>query len=343
MTCGLLTWYGTLATWDNYSKNAYDFFKLPNFPIFYVYLIIPIGSLLWLIQLLRKQSRPGSAREDGRQRRGHLRAGHGVVHRVLIADGELLCSRPARRSRRLRLLRHQRHLPRLLHGGRGLRAIDRQRLWQPVGFRPAADHDVHPAGRNPVSDGPRHQDDRRARQLAGLGTRPPGAAGCRFRHHPGFAVGRQHRHHGDADADLGAGHAGARLQQEDERRAAARQRRSRGDDAAQRAWRYPGGDRRRIRRQAADRHHHPGLPSRALLRDLHRRRLRHRSERGAEIHREKDPAERTLGSDDQICRSAYGAHCRDDRGDLSSASRRRPRPLRSAPSHRLRWRRSTAG
>ena len=60
ITCGLLTWYGTLATWENYSRNTYDFFKLPNFPIFYVYLIIPIGSLLWLIQLLRKQSRPGS-------------------------------------------------------------------------------------------------------------------------------------------------------------------------------------------------------------------------------------------------------------------------------------------
>ena len=59
-TCGLLTWFGALATWDNYSKNAYDFFKLPNFPIFYVYLIIPIGSLLWLIQLLRRQSWPGS-------------------------------------------------------------------------------------------------------------------------------------------------------------------------------------------------------------------------------------------------------------------------------------------
>jgi len=60
VTCGLLTWYGALATWDNFSKNAYDFFKLPNFPIFYVYLIIPVGSLLWLIQLLRRQSWPAS-------------------------------------------------------------------------------------------------------------------------------------------------------------------------------------------------------------------------------------------------------------------------------------------
>ncbi len=61
VTCGLLTWYGALVTFDNYSKNTYDFFKLPNFPIFYVYIIIPIGSLLWLIQLLRRQSRPSAS------------------------------------------------------------------------------------------------------------------------------------------------------------------------------------------------------------------------------------------------------------------------------------------
>jgi TRAP-type C4-dicarboxylate transport system permease small subunit len=59
VTCGLLTWYGTLATWDNYVNDTYDFFKLREVPIFYVYLIIPIGSLLWLIQLMR--NRPGSA------------------------------------------------------------------------------------------------------------------------------------------------------------------------------------------------------------------------------------------------------------------------------------------
>jgi TRAP-type C4-dicarboxylate transport system permease small subunit len=60
-TCALLTWYGALATWDNYSKDAYDYFKLREVPVFYVYLIIPVGSLLWLIQLLRRQSWPISA------------------------------------------------------------------------------------------------------------------------------------------------------------------------------------------------------------------------------------------------------------------------------------------
>ena len=54
------TWLLSLVTWENFSKNTYDFFKLSGFPIFYVYMIIPFGSLLWLIQLLRKQSRPGA-------------------------------------------------------------------------------------------------------------------------------------------------------------------------------------------------------------------------------------------------------------------------------------------
>ena len=51
-------------------KHTYDFFKLPNVPIFYVYLIIPVGSLLWLIQLLRKQSRPKSALAEKQDDRG---------------------------------------------------------------------------------------------------------------------------------------------------------------------------------------------------------------------------------------------------------------------------------
>lgn len=61
VSCGLLTWYGAIATWDNYSHQTYDYFKLPGVPIYTVYWIIPVGSFLWLLQLLRKQSRPGSA------------------------------------------------------------------------------------------------------------------------------------------------------------------------------------------------------------------------------------------------------------------------------------------
>lgn len=60
-TCALLVWYGATVTWDNFSSNSYDYFKLADVPIFYVYWVIPFGSLLWLIQLLRKQSRPESS------------------------------------------------------------------------------------------------------------------------------------------------------------------------------------------------------------------------------------------------------------------------------------------
>lgn len=52
-TCVALTWFGTKVTIDNYNRNTYDFFKLKEVPVFYVYMIIPIGSFLWLIQIIR--------------------------------------------------------------------------------------------------------------------------------------------------------------------------------------------------------------------------------------------------------------------------------------------------
>lgn len=60
-SCAILTWFGALMTWENAMNNTYDFFKLPGVPIALVYAIIPLGSLLWLIQLLRRQSWPGAA------------------------------------------------------------------------------------------------------------------------------------------------------------------------------------------------------------------------------------------------------------------------------------------
>jgi len=46
LVCAFLVWYGTTVTWVKYTTNVYDFFKLPNVPIYWVYLIIPIGSAL---------------------------------------------------------------------------------------------------------------------------------------------------------------------------------------------------------------------------------------------------------------------------------------------------------
>lgn len=53
LTCGMLTWYGAKVTWQNYANNTYDFFKIREVPVFVIYAIIPIGSFLWLLQLLR--------------------------------------------------------------------------------------------------------------------------------------------------------------------------------------------------------------------------------------------------------------------------------------------------
>ena len=52
-TCVVLTWFGAKLTWENYVNEAYDFFKLREVPIFYIYAAIPFGSFLWLVQILR--------------------------------------------------------------------------------------------------------------------------------------------------------------------------------------------------------------------------------------------------------------------------------------------------
>ena len=54
LVCVFLVWYGTEVTWNKYATGVYDFFKLPDVPVFWIYLIIPIGSFLWLIQLIRE-------------------------------------------------------------------------------------------------------------------------------------------------------------------------------------------------------------------------------------------------------------------------------------------------
>ena len=56
--CLLLIWYGAAATWEKFASNEFDFFKMREVPIFWVYFFIPAGSLLWLIQLLRRPRLP---------------------------------------------------------------------------------------------------------------------------------------------------------------------------------------------------------------------------------------------------------------------------------------------
>lgn len=60
--CAFLIWYGAIRAWNLYQKNVYDFFKLREVPIFWIYAMIPIGSLLWLIQLSRRPGHIGGTR-----------------------------------------------------------------------------------------------------------------------------------------------------------------------------------------------------------------------------------------------------------------------------------------
>ena len=52
--CAVLVWYGVKVTWNNYASGVYDFFKLREVPVFWIYAVIPFGCLLWLLQLLRR-------------------------------------------------------------------------------------------------------------------------------------------------------------------------------------------------------------------------------------------------------------------------------------------------
>jgi TRAP-type C4-dicarboxylate transport system permease small subunit len=55
--CAVLVWYGAKVTWNHYATQTYDFFKLREVPVFWIYLVIPLGCLLWLAQLLRRRLR----------------------------------------------------------------------------------------------------------------------------------------------------------------------------------------------------------------------------------------------------------------------------------------------
>jgi TRAP-type C4-dicarboxylate transport system permease small subunit len=59
--CLLLVWYGFQIAWEKFARNEFDFFKMREIPVFWVYLAIPLGSLLWLVQLLRGRQQPGSS------------------------------------------------------------------------------------------------------------------------------------------------------------------------------------------------------------------------------------------------------------------------------------------
>jgi TRAP-type C4-dicarboxylate transport system permease small subunit len=56
--CLLLIWYGGWATWEKLASWEFDYFKMREIPVFWVYAFIPLGCLLWMIQLLRRRRTP---------------------------------------------------------------------------------------------------------------------------------------------------------------------------------------------------------------------------------------------------------------------------------------------
>ncbi len=51
--CAVLVWFGTDVTWQKFVSKGYDYFKLREVPIYFIYAVIPVGSLFLLLQLVR--------------------------------------------------------------------------------------------------------------------------------------------------------------------------------------------------------------------------------------------------------------------------------------------------
>lgn len=62
--CAVITWFGFLLTWEKFASKAYDFFALPYVPIWTIYIVIPFGALLFLLQLMRDMANVWSKPPD---------------------------------------------------------------------------------------------------------------------------------------------------------------------------------------------------------------------------------------------------------------------------------------
>ncbi|MDE0057852.1 MAG: TRAP transporter small permease [Defluviicoccus sp.] len=66
--CLVLVWQGGKVTWEKFLTNEYDYFKVEEVPIFIVLAVIPLGSAVFLVQLVRDAWRligaPAERRSD---------------------------------------------------------------------------------------------------------------------------------------------------------------------------------------------------------------------------------------------------------------------------------------
>lgn len=63
-SCLILIYYGSMVTYEKFANEVYDYFKLRDVPVWPVYLIIPVGSFVWLLQLLRALWRQMAVRSE---------------------------------------------------------------------------------------------------------------------------------------------------------------------------------------------------------------------------------------------------------------------------------------
>lgn len=56
-SCLVLIYFGSIVTYEKYVDDVYDYFKMRDVPVWPVYLVIPFGSLIWLLQLFRDLGR----------------------------------------------------------------------------------------------------------------------------------------------------------------------------------------------------------------------------------------------------------------------------------------------
>lgn len=52
-SCLVLTVYGLIVTHQKYINGVYDYFKIEYIPVYLVFMVIPFGGFLWLIQIIR--------------------------------------------------------------------------------------------------------------------------------------------------------------------------------------------------------------------------------------------------------------------------------------------------
>lgn len=67
-SCLVLIYFGSIITYEKYENEIYDYFKLRDFVVWPVYIVIPFGSLIWLLQLLRDLWRNFAIGPTGRAR-----------------------------------------------------------------------------------------------------------------------------------------------------------------------------------------------------------------------------------------------------------------------------------